>query len=284
MEIKLFEDWSGEIVYAFLGDTHVISQYAILPPNAYLIGANDLKTIIPQNSVQKKLWKYYISSLRKISANIQRQHTKLILVLMGDMTEGRQLKIAGRTIQSMNTDDAVLIALDVVKKAVEILQPDVILGVYGTAYHVRDGSGDLDRQLYDKLVSLVGSAIPVYHDFDISAKIGELWWHIAHPYPTTMYQLNPMEKMRNDMLIQYGLNQKNKKYDVLPRAHCHCVNIAYIRLPAVFTIPCFKVKDPYMREKAYLGLRSPDIGILVAKQKERQLNFDQSHIKVACEW
>lgn len=242
-----------------LGDNHTGSSTGLLAPNSTDFDGEVL-TPHPQNQMQKWLWRNHCSDLTEVG--------KIdIMMDMGDNIEGTQTKIMGRTLQISDIDIQKTWAVDCLEPAINLCKPKFFIGVTGTGYHVRlSGNCNADISIYKMLEQRNPNVKFIYGD-NLIITIGQMVWSIAHPYPTAEYQLPPLEKLLNQHAKDYYLGN-TPKINVFGRGHCHQHNWARLRGgPYAFTTPCQQPTSAYGREKAYMTVRHPDIGILGITQE-----------------
>lgn len=246
-----------------VGDNHTGSSTGLLAPNSVDFDGEVL-TPHPQNQIQKWLWRNYCSDLTEIGQVD-------VKINMGDNIEGTQIKIMGRTLQTSDIDVQKIWAQKCLQIAIDIAKPKYYIGVTGTNYHIRlAGNCNADISIYKALEQANPQIKFIYGD-NLIIKIGSLVWSIAHPYPTAEYQLPPLEKLINQHAKDYYLDN-TPKINVFGRGHCHQHNWARVRGgPYAFTTPCQQPTSAFGREKAYMTVRHPDVGILGITQEGADL-------------
>lgn len=242
-------------------DQHSGSVSALLPKSAVSFDGQ-IVTRKPQNQIQRWLWKNRLddlSSIGKVDVNMN----------LGDTCEGQQLKIAGRTLVDSDTDNQVLWAIDNIQIALDICKPKYFLGVNGTPYHVRT-SGSLDMQVY-KALERKNPNIKFIYAENLIIQIGKLMYAIAHPFPTVRYKAPALEKLITQHATEYYLGNM-PRIKVFPRGHAHVFNwLRYRGNIYAYVVPCQQPTSSYARNKAYLTVRRPDIGLLLTMQEDEDL-------------
>ena len=259
---KILED--KEIIKILaLGDHHTGSSTGLLTPHAYDFDGEVL-TPHPQNKMQKWLWRNYTEDLT-IIGKVD------VLINMGDNIEGTQTKIMGRTLQISDIDVQKSWAQECLQIAIDITKPKFFIGVSGTNYHIRlNGNCNADISIYKALESTNPNVKFIYGD-NIIVKIGQLVWSIAHPYPTSQFKTPPLEKLIGQHAEEFYYGN-TPKINVFARGHAHACIWGFVRgLAFGFVTPCQQPTSAYGREKAYMTVRHPDIGMLGITQEGADL-------------
>jgi hypothetical protein len=246
-----------------LSDNHTGSSTGLLPPHAFDFDGEVL-TAHPMNKMQKWLWRNYTSDLTEIG------QVDVILDL-GDNIEGSQTKIAGRTLMDTDIDVQKAWSQDCLQTAIDLCKPKYFIGVTGTNYHIRIGGNcNADIGIYKALEAKNPTVKFTYAD-NLVVKLGQLVWSIAHPYPTTQFKTPPIEKLIAQHAEEYYYGN-TPKINVFARGHAHAHIWERLRDGAYgFVAPCQQPTSAYGREKAYMTVRHPDIGILGITQENHDL-------------
>jgi hypothetical protein len=245
------------------GDNHTGSSTGLLSPNSAEFDGEVL-TPHPQNNMQRWLWRNYISDLTTLGELD-------VIINNGDNIEGTQMKIMGRTLQVSDIDVQKTWSAKCLQLSIDICKPKFYIGVTGTNYHIRlAGNCNADISIYKALEQANPNVKFIYGD-NLIVQIGKLNWSIAHPYPTTQYKTPPIEKLiaQHAEEFYYG---NTPKINVFDRGHAHGFIWERLRDGAYgFVTPCQQPTSAYGREKAYMTVRHPDIGILGITQEGKDL-------------
>ena len=246
-----------------IGDFHTGSNSGLLPPKSMSFDG-EIVTEILQSKVQKWLWRNYVEDLTTIGKVD-------IIINLGDNIEGAQVKIMGRTLESSDIDVQKDWSVKTLQTAIDICNPKFFLGVSGTNYHIRlNGNCNADLAIYKALEQVNPDVKFAYSDL-LLVKIGRLTWSIAHAYPTTEFVTPPIEKLIKQHGLEYLLGN-TVRIDVFVRGHAHShIWERYRGGIYGFVTPCQQPTSAYGREKAYLAVRHPDIGILGIMQQGSDL-------------
>lgn len=256
---RIFQDMLDRpIKILAVGDFHIGSTTAILHPNAKSFDGV-IHSPQPQNRMQKWLWKNFLSDLTEVG--------KVDLIInTGDNIDGAQIKMFGRTLVDPDEGIQTLWAEEINSTMIEIVKPKVFILVPGTIYHVRSTTNNCaDYEIVKKLQKKYQNVSFIYSD-NVTVKIGRLIWNIAHPYPSVEYSSHPAEKLVKQHAVEHYMNN-SPRIDVFLRGHCHVFNFLRYRGGAyVITTPCQQPTSAYGRERAYLTVRRPDVGVLEITQ------------------
>lgn len=246
-----------------LGDNHSGSNTGLLPPNSADFDGQVI-TPHPQNEIQKWLWRNYTADLTEVGEVD-------ILIDMGDNIEGTQTKIMGRTLTVTDIDVQKTWAMACLQMAIDICKPKYFIGVSGTNYHIRlSGNCNADTSIYAMLQQKNPNIKFIYGDV-LVVKIGQLVWSIAHPYPTTQFALPPIEKLIQQHAYEFYYGNA-PRINVFIRGHAHTHIWGRLRGMAYGIVtPCQQPTSAYGREKAYMTIRTPDVGILGITQESNSL-------------
>jgi hypothetical protein len=243
------------------GDIHVGSSSGLLPPNATSFDG-EIYTKIQQNPMQRWSWKNRLNDL-SIIGSVD------VYMFLGDGVEGQQTKIAGRTLVSTDIADQKQWAKNTIQIALDICKPKYFIGVSGTPYHIAS-SFNADLDIYRMLEKDNPNIKFIIEDVAM-LQIGELVWGIAHPYPTTEFSAPPLEKLIKQHATEFYFGNM-PKINIFARGHAHRFTWLNYRSGAyAFVIPCWQPTSIYARQKAYLTVRTADVGLLLITQNEKTL-------------
>ena len=256
---------SENIKITIIADAHGGSKYGIMPPGT----VNKEGGVLTQTRLQRRLWKGYVKALNEIGETD-------VLIVGGDMAEGKQVKIAGVTLSDSDTDIHVSIGSSVLNYAIEQLKPKTVLCVAGTDYHTTYGvGGNLDYQIADKLIH-----DDVSFGYVVNAEIGKskTLWNLQHKISiANVNQLMPAEKIFRFYYRDLASNRIKRVPDVVARFHMHRVQPPTIIDSNRYFIrgACLKGKDPYIATLSYPS--NPDVGVLQVEQVDGRLESYKFH-------
>lgn len=246
-----------------MGDMHVGHEEGYLHPFAMTKKGVEVK----QSQKQQLRHNQIISHLKEIGKVD-------VLILTGDLCEGKQIRMAGVGLNQTDTDTTVKWASQIILEWCYILKPKVILVAKGTDYHTSVGiGGDLDYQVASMLSA---SGYKVYYGVELLVKLGQLIWYIRHYYPTvSVNRIMPLEKMFRFKSRDFMAKRLKYFPDVMAFAHIHlCLGIVKIEQRTyAFTTPALKGKDAYMKSKGY-GWQ-PDKGVLFLEQTGKYIDHSR---------
>ena len=252
-----------------IGDAHGGSRYAILPPDIETYDGTKLL----QSRIQKTIWKGYLKSLDKIGETD-------VIIVGGDMAEGKQIKAAGVGLEDGNTDTHVDIGSRVVQEACTRLNPKAVIGITGTPYHISYGvGGNLDYQVLTNV-----NHDNIYFGNTVNIKIGKskTLWNIQHKISiANVNRLMPAEKIYRFYYRDHASGRIDEIPDVIVRFHMHLMQPPTPIDGYRYFIRggCLKAKDEYIGSLSYPS--NPDIGVLETHQTDGLLEYSRFHrIKV----
>jgi hypothetical protein len=247
-----------------LSDLHIGAVEAIL----HALARDRKGNIVSQTEMQKLLYEGLISNLKKEKIDI--------LILLGDLVEGRNLKVGGLDIINTDTNVMTYWAYEMLSEIIDILKPKIVIGVQGSAYHIADGGSDMDERVIRKL-SANFSHIDFLYDQKIYAKIGDKIWYLVHKLGGDWK--NPpfavMSRVWTDLqksTFKNGLPVPT----VIGAGHTHNAQSPVIIQPSDndpvygFVSPCQKIGDSFTGGGSFL--RYPDIGYLSMEQNGTDLS------------
>jgi hypothetical protein len=242
-----------------MSDFHVGSRYGYLPREVTAKNG----TPIVQSKEQRLMEKGLHDQLNKVG-NID------VLILDGDLCEGKQIKIAGIDLSDSDTDTTVKWATNSIENIISITKPSYIVIVKGTDYHVTNAiGGDLDYQV----ASALSGTHVVYYGLPVAnVRIGNMLWRISHRYPTTRNITPPMETFLKELISDAHIKQYRVP-DVFVWAHTHqCIEPHRILSTSSYGMvsPAQKLNDPYIDQSYYS--KRPDIGFIHVEQDGDYLN------------
>lgn len=197
------------------GDWHALDKFGINPPHT----ASKEGTPVAQSKLQKKVFK----ETREICKGIG--HVDVVL-LMGDLAEGKQMKAFGIPLNDADTDVQVDSAFRFYEETVfKYCTPDYVIVVMGTPYHVTMGiGGNLDYQIAEK-ISRISKTIFGYPSLTFFLGRDKVRWHAQHRMSfARVNRMMPLEKtVRQWATMEANSLTGNEQNipDVIVRAHRH---------------------------------------------------------------
>ena len=257
---------------------HVGDKYGVLPKNATTKEGGGATP----NAVQKRLYSELVKTLKKIG-------TVPLLIIMGDTAEGKQLKVAGVPIQDSDTDTQGNWAAQLYEETFyEYCNPERVIMVMGTAYHVLVGiGGNLDFQVAEK-ISRISDVTFGYPNLRFLLGSQKRLWDVRHRISVASVNLlMPLEKSFRSyyrMLAEDGTPIP----DVICRSHNHGIVFEPTNVSSgknrryALVSPCMKASDIYGETLPYPS--SPKVGVMTISQGDRLHGeyhpFDIDSVKV----
>jgi hypothetical protein len=257
-----------EVNILVTADWHVGDKYGVLPQKPVTkegIGINP-------TPIQRKIYKELVKTLKTIG------HVDLLLV-MGDICEGKQLKSFGVPLNDADTDNQVNWAAELYQETFwDLCTPEKVICIMGTDYHVAVGiGGNLDYQFSSKIKEM-SDVIFGYPNAWFKLGKEELVWDLRHRVSIArVNRLMPFEKT----IRTYAHNVANDGGiipDVIGRAHNHAicypaVNVSDGRIPRIaFNAPCLKADDVYGQTLQYPG--TAKVGVSTMLQSGKRVTGD----------
>jgi len=230
--------------YLFVGDMHVGSSYALMPPK--------FESTIASN-LQKKIygyWKQMVKDVGKVD----------VLVLMGDIIDGVGKNSNGREMWSTDVDKQIRCALELLK----MIDFDKSVAVYGSEYHV-EGNLNADQVLarelgctyqgWELILKPQNSRekIHVSHNISVSSS--------AWQYRTTAIARELMFSLLNEREI--GM------YKCIVRGHAHYYVFVQYSSNMGWVNPCWQARTPYLVKKGLALV--PKLGYTVLEVEDNDI-------------
>lgn len=261
--ISWFFSERDEVNGVVSGCWHVGDKYGSLPKNPITKEG----TGVVGSRVQKRLYTELVESLKKIG------QTEL-LILMGDLVEGKQLKVAGVPLNDSDTDTQVEWAYQLYEETFyKYCNPEKVIVVMGTPYHVLVGvGGNLDYQVADKIsrISDVTFGYPALR-FYLGSK--KLLWDVRHRISiASVNLLMPLEKTFR-AYYRILAEEDSPIPDVICRGHNHSIVFEPTNVSSgknrryALVSPCMKASDVYGETLPYPS--TPKTGVMTIKQTDR---------------
>jgi len=245
------------------GDWHVGDKYGILPKNPVTKEGSGIR---PSNT-QKKIYGELVKTLKEIG------HVDLLL-LMGDLCEGKQLASFGVPLNDADTDNQTNWAAQLYQETFfDITKPDKVVSVMGTPYHAMVGiGGNLDYQVSQKIDSMSDTYFGYPSALFYLGK-GKLLWDLQHRVSiASVNKLMPFEKIMRTYAVNVA-NDGGEVPDVIGRGHNHSIcyeatNISDGAIPRIaFNSACLKADDIYGQELPYPS--TAKVGVTSMLQEDR---------------
>ena len=234
----------------FIGDLHVGSRYSIFHPR----WRNPESGIVLEgNDIQRKLYRYWAKWAEKLSPVD-------VMILMGDLVEGRQTREKHGTLIIQNLQEQALAAIDLLK----MWKWKKLYVIRGTTYHVETSGVHVEEYIAEKLdavkASRWGDRRSVI-DLGLNLPSEKLSIHAAHHVGTSAiphYQFTPIVR---EAWLAKMYDRYHGHYDIIARAHVHYFRIAQVSDDfLVFTTPCWQLPTPYQKRRSHFVF--PDLGLV----------------------
>jgi len=197
------------------GDWHALDKYGINPPCT----VSKEGTPVSQSEIQKKVFNETQEICKKIG------HVDIVF-LMGDLAEGKQVKVFGTPLNDADTDIQVDAAFRFYEETIyKYCTPEYALVVMGTPYHVTVGiGGNLDYQIAER-ISRLTKTIFGYPNLTFYLGKDKVQWNLQHRMSIARFnRMTPLEKtIRQWATIEINslLGDFENIPDVIVRAHRH---------------------------------------------------------------
>lgn len=250
------------------GDWHIGDKYAPLPNQAC---TKEGQTVNP-SKVQRKIKTDLIKQLKKVGE-------KELLIIPGDILEGKQLSAFGVPVSDSDTDTQVNWGLQFYEETFyKYTKPRYVLICMGTDYHASLGiGGNLDYQFADKIDEL-SEVVFGYPNLAFYLGKGKLLWDVRHRVSiASVNRLMPIEKTYR-YFYREEVENNGVTPDVVGRAHNHSIVMppTNVSMGSVskygWHSPCLKASDVYGEQLRYPSL--PKLGFLTFLQVGERLYGD----------
>ena len=226
-----------------LSDLHVGSNFAVMPRKTF---CSEGDRWVTPNTLQEDLIGLYEGLVEEWKAPD-------ILVLNGDLMDGKGQKNFGNTVWSGNFDDQI----EACETLVDMWGAKKIYVVRGSEYHM-SRQGDPAEEALAKRVGAepIGSTLSAYELF---LKVEGVTFHFAHHLASTrVFQYRATALAREIAMGLLNASHKHKT-DVVVRSHVHYAWETGSPNHLGFTTPAWQVQTPYMSKLSPSGA-IPDIG------------------------
>jgi len=240
-----------------LSDAHVGGRTGYLPTGCKHERGEDQAQTIHQETMEKNLLK----ALKRVGRVD-------IVIFLGDMIDGRNVKAGGLDIGNTNTDVQIRWAMLFAKSVLDILNPKYVLGLAGSDYHVESSS---DRTLLYQ-ISLHYPNTDVFYGENLKFILGDKLWYLAHRFIEGASKGGTLEKYWNKLCTKtFG---RERTPEVIGYGHVHQAQNPYQIKNGPnpvygFVSPCQKVPDAFC-SKGSMGTFW-EIGFMYLKQKGGKL-------------
>ncbi len=255
---------------------HVGDKYGVWPPSMY----SKEKTPLPQSEVQEELYQQLINILKKIG--------RVDLVLInGDLVEGKQLRMFGVPLIDADTDTQVLAAEKLYEETFAKHSKPTIVGItMGTPYHVMVGiGGNLDFQAAQR----IGRHAHVkfgYPNLQLYLGKSHLLHDVRHRISRApVNRLMPLEKTHRFLAREATENTGVEMPRVIWRAHNHALKIDQLNL-SIGDVPYYAVVPPCLKANDIYGQLLPypetaKVGVMLVEQKGEKISRENYPINLS---
>lgn len=240
-----------------LSDFHVGGKFGYLPKNC-----KDYRgTEINQSTDQEKMEINLLSSFKSIG-QID------VLILLGDMIEGKNPKSFGLDIVDGNLSLQRDWCVKALSDIINIIQPKIVIGTTGSGYHVEETQ---DMQISIMLEKIYPN-IQVFHGYQYPQFIlGDKYWKIVHQIGQGTSMIGTLESYWSKM--NKAMWDRERVPDVIGFGHIHRAvppaNFVNGKNPVYgFISPCQKLPDPFCNKT---GNAYWEIGYLYMEQENTNL-------------
>jgi hypothetical protein len=228
---------------AFIGDTHVASQFALMPESF----TNDKGNVILASPGQKMMLNYFNQYKDKID-----ELECDTLVHLGDMIHGQNHKELGKDLVTSNLNEQKNMAYELHKP---LCVGRKALFVGGSGYH--QGAGKNQSPEQDVCERLGGEWFGAVANVKFAPS--EKLWHIQHGESAAMvYQATVLERDGNFMKIAEA-NGDLPHIDCFAKGHWHTWAHLHLDQFHAIQVPCWAAWQPTKFGKLYYG-KQPKIG------------------------
>lgn len=246
-------------------DFHVGDKYGSLPRNPVTKEGSGVRP----SPIQRRMYRELVKTLKEIG------HKKLLLIL-GDTCEGKQLSSFGVPLNDADTDNQVNWAAEFYQETFyDITQPEIVIVVMGTPYHVMVGiGGNLDFQFAQK-ISQMSNVYFGYPNARFYLGKEKLLWDLRHRISiASVNRTMPLEKSFRMTAVNL-INDGQMVPDVMGTAHNHSIcfealNVSDGSVPRIaFNAPCLKADDVYGQSLPYPS--TAKVGVTTMRQEGRRV-------------
>lgn len=244
-----------------IGDTHVGSSCAILPPNSRL---RDGQTINPSKA-QEQLWQWWLEFwgfVERVTNN-----EPYILVHNGDQVDGNHHGCTQLIANNVSIQRDIFVEL----MAPRVKKAKAFYCTCGTAAHV--GQSSADEEACAKLLGAVKDSVGNYVRQDLWIEMGNDLIQFAHHIGTTSSQAYKSSPAMRLMTAMYGAagEWNFRPPTIMIRSHAH--DYVEVKRPncRVVVCPAWQLKSDWVWGKDTASL--PIIGGLVIRQGDEGVHI-----------
>jgi len=242
----------GNFRALFIGDLHTGSEVSVKSPDFIRNNREDgTKVPIPNNPIQDIFFSEWVN-MCKVIGKVN------LVVLMGDMTDGINIKNEGVGTWTTRMDEQIDDAVNLLN----MIDADNYIGIKGSRYHIKDNMtadeivlqklgtrGNRIKWIDDEEVVSDDIDYELHMDYDMRLEIEELSFNLRHWLSTTKstFMYRPT-KIAREMLKLQTATQTLGEFDFVIRAHVHKYLYLDIDTEIVgVTLPCWKGRDDLAR-------------------------------------
>jgi len=222
-----------------IGDTHVGSNYAILPEG---FKNPEDGSVYEQNKWQRKMFNEWCKLAEKLSPVD-------VLILMGDLVDGNQRRENWGTLKIQNIQ---IQAECFIKMLQDTWKWRELYVVRGTDYHDTVQGVHIDEYIAQRLNARKPSDPDTgkYSADDIQLRIGKRVFHLAHKVTYSSVPTYRYAPLARQMWLLKLFDEYYGKVDIVVRAHVHYhIYAGFDDIMLALTTPAWQLPTPYQRSK-----------------------------------
>ncbi|MDO8659505.1 MAG: hypothetical protein Q7K54_02790 [Candidatus Parcubacteria bacterium] len=250
----------------FLSDTHVGSDFALMPLEVELFDGGQKITASP---IQQELFKSY----EKLTDEWKNPD---ILVLNGDIIDGKSKKDFGANVWSTSYNDQINAAIELI----DMFKAKKIYVIRGTEYHVSVEGEPAEEILGERLHAVKHrNNYSVYKRY---LKIEDVVFQVAHAIGSTKVFMYRATSITREIAMALLNASHEYKADVIVRGHAHYAWESGSPGHMGFILPGWQLQTPFMVRMSPAGA-IPDIGALRFEVDGYNFNWEWKTYKLDAE-
>lgn len=235
----------------------------------HFLGIGDIHESSKSSRFRERVQKAFFNYARELVKKVGKIE---VLLLMGDLAEGKDKRGGGVHLETTNTDSQVDRVVKKLQDLIDIIKPEFVIGVGGSPYHRQDGNSDLDRRV---LVALARQNPKIKFIFGetLFLEFGRMNWYLRHHYSTGRLRTWQLEAFSQDWITNAELNG-GEQADVFGFAHVHIPIHPHQIMTGektkwAFVTPGLKANDRFLKSKN--RPKTAFIGVTYIKQNDKEL-------------